>query len=92
MEYTSLGQFVFALLFVLGLIGVTALIGKKVLVEKKWLKGLQPQGRIKVEETVYIDSKHKLVLVKRDDKEHLLLVGAQHALVVEADVRKENHA
>ena len=36
---------------------------------------LGPGKRLKVVETTYLDGRRKLVLVRLDDREHLLLVG-----------------
>lgn len=39
--------------------------------------------RLKVVEYLPVDSRRRLVLVRHDDREHLLLLGPEHALVVE---------
>jgi hypothetical protein len=45
-------------------------------------------GRIAVLETTDIDERRKLVLVRCDDVEHLIVVGGPADLLVESDVRK----
>lgn len=42
--------------------------------------------RLAVVETMVVDSRRRLVLVRRDETEHLLLVGGTHDLVVEAGI------
>ncbi|MCQ0989718.1 flagellar biosynthetic protein FliO [Jiella marina] len=44
--------------------------------------------RLAVVDMARIDEKRKLVLVKRDDVEHLVLVGGQTELLVEAGIRR----
>ena len=50
--------------------------------------GLRRNGRrLRVVEVTPVDVKRKLVLVRRDDTEHLILLGVQSDLVVESDIR-----
>lgn len=85
MESTAYLRFVLSLVAVLGLIFVT------VWLVKRWLPGALPRRagsgsrRLGVVESLTIDAKHRLVLVRRDDCEHLLLLGASQPLVVEGD-------
>lgn len=50
-----------------------------------------PNGaRLAVVETRMLDARRKLVLVRRDEVEHLLLIGQETQIVVESDImRKE---
>jgi len=43
--------------------------------------------RLNIVEQRIIDSKHRLVLVQRDDVEHLLLIGAEHDFLVESSIK-----
>ena len=43
--------------------------------------------RLRVVEVTPVDIKRKLVLVRRDDTEHLILLGVQSDLVVESGIR-----
>lgn len=43
----------------------------------RWVEKVQGARRLQCLEQLYLDSKNKLVLVKCDDKEHLILVGTQ---------------
>ena len=50
--------------------------------------GLRRNGRrLRVVEVTAVDVKRKLVLVRRDDTEHLILLGMQSDLVVESGIR-----
>lgn len=74
MEYSDYLRFVAAFGFIIGLILVCAWGARRM--------GLTPQigatennKRLAVIETLNLDAKRKLILIRRDDKEHLLLVG-----------------
>lgn len=41
-------------------------------------------GRLQVIETLPIDGRQRLLLIRRDDREHLLLVGQERSVVIEA--------
>lgn len=47
--------------------------------------------RLKVIEQMPIDQRRKLVLVRRDDKEHLLVIGPGGETVVESGIPLENN-
>lgn len=42
--------------------------------------------RLALVEAMPLDAKHRLVLVRRDDREHLLLLGSNGPVVVERDI------
>jgi flagellar protein FliO/FliZ len=44
-------------------------------------------GRLKVIETLPIDGRQRLVLIRRDDREHLILIGPDRSTIVEAGIR-----
>ncbi|HSG33908.1 MAG TPA: hypothetical protein VLA37_05185, partial [Sphingomonadaceae bacterium] len=68
-------NFVLSLIFVIGLIGVVAWAYKRFALGGRL--GIRPGGgRLDVVETRAIDAKRRLVLVRRDRVEHLILVGA----------------
>lgn len=79
-------RFVSSLVVVLGLILAVAWA------LKRWgmgLMGARTQAgnarRLALMESLQLDPKHRLVLVRRDDRTHLLLLGPMGDLVVEAD-------
>lgn len=85
MEWTAYLRVVAALAVVVGLM-LAAL----------WLLRRFPVGgmvarpgqrrRLSVVESVAVDSRRRLVLVRRDGTEHLLLVGGTHDVVVEGGI------
>jgi flagellar protein FliO/FliZ len=85
MGVTELARFAGALGIVVGLIFLCALAARR--------GGLIPTGRagrrtgrIGVVESVALDAKRRLVLVRRDDREHLVVLGPTGDLVVERGI------
>ena len=86
-------RFIFAFIFVLGLIGLSAVALRRYgqSASSKFFMGraLNPtlqSNRLQVLEVRYIDARRKLVLVRRDEVEHLLLLADNRELVIESSV------
>ena len=81
--------------FVIALVAVLALIGAVAWLARRFGLGnrlAQPRGRdrrLSLVEVMALDQRKRLVLVRRDDREHLLLLGPGHDLVVERDIAAE---
>ncbi len=72
-----------ALVFVLALLGVFAYVSRR------FSGGVVPskrQKRLTIVEVAAVDPKRRLVLVKRDHVEHLVLIGGGHDLVIESGI------
>lgn len=85
MDYVVYGQFVLALVFVLALIGIIAVIARRAGLGPR----MAPRGarkRLALVEAMPLDAKRRLVLIRRDDTEHLLLLGAAGDCVIEAGI------
>lgn len=88
MDLAEYARFVAALAFVIALIGGCAWLIKR--------SGLLPtavikrktgaDARLRVSEVLPLDAKRRLVLVQRDDVEHLLLLGGDGESVVESGI------
>ena len=81
MDVIDLARYVGALLLVLALVGFAALAARRY-----GLAGIvqgSTQRRLQVVESLMLDPRHKLVLVRRDAAEHLVVVGPDGACVVE---------
>ena len=92
MDTVDFSRFIFAFIFVLGLIGLMAYClkrynGARILSGKKLFGVGNENGRIQVKEVRYIDAKRRLVLIERDDVEHLLLLSDRGELVIESGIR-----
>lgn len=99
MEYVDLARFVFSLIGVLSLIMLCAWIAKRFNVDKR-LAAFKKDAQLSVLETCHIDPRHKLVLIKRNEKRHVLVLGQSHATLIESydvpaaevDTQGANHA
>ena len=85
----TMAKFAIAFVLVLGLIGITALV------LKRFGGGMPTSGggrnrqpRLSVLDSAVVDSKRKLVLIRRDNSEHLLLIGGPTDVVVETNINR----
>jgi flagellar protein FliO/FliZ len=76
-------KFVLALIFVLGLIGVLALLVRRYGFGMSALQKRADGRRLQVVEIRPLDARRRLVLVRRDDVEHLILLGASSEIIIE---------
>ena len=83
MNYESYFRFALALVLVLGLIGLTAWGARRL----GLVHPIAPRGgrerRLGIIETTVVDTKRRLILVRRDDVEHLVLLGPGGDTVIE---------
>lgn len=89
-ELGTTAKFAIAFLLVLALIGITAII------LKRFGSGRMPssgggrnrQPRLAVLDSAVVDAKRRLVLIRRDNSEHLLLIGGPSDVVVETNINR----
>ena len=87
--YANYFQFFLALVFVLGLIGLVAIVmrhyglGGAIGFGRKTRAG---RRRIEVVNVAPVDARRRLILVRRDDVEHLILLGAHEDILVESGI------
>jgi flagellar protein FliO/FliZ len=74
-----------AFVFVLALIGLSAWLVRRFGSSVRFGR----QGRLGLVESIAIDSRRRLVLIRRDQTEHLLLIGVGRDLVIESGITKE---
>ena len=74
MEEVGLIRVLLSFGFVIGLILLLSW-GLKYLRNSRWVEKVQGERRLHVVEQLFLDARHKLVLVKCDEDEHLLLLG-----------------
>lgn len=82
----GLGRFALAFLFVVALILTIGWAAKRSGLQSRLMGQGKAGARLAIEETLMIDPRTKLVLVRRDDTRHLLLLGPQTASVVESNL------
>lgn len=91
-DFASYLRFVAALVFVLGLILVAAHLAKKFMTGKAFI-GPRNQGRrLGVVEVLALDARHRAFLIRRDDKEHLIMTGPSGDLVIESGIEEDQRA
>lgn len=88
MDVVSGFRFVLALVVVIGLIAGLAWILRKYGSGRITMGG--GKGRLAVVEATHIDAKRRLVLIRRDGTEHLLLLGPNTETVVETSIAGGN--
>jgi len=78
----------------LALIAVLALIGALAWVARRFgfggavtVRGGKHERRLGIVEVLPVDARRRLILVRRDEVEHLILTGAADDLVVETGIR-----
>lgn len=86
MDITEVLRFVGALVFIIGLIGLCGFAARKY---GLFTGGYTMPGALKrlaIVETKPLDTKNRIVLIRRDGKEHLILLGAEQSLVIESGI------
>ena len=87
MEFGGYFRFVIALIFVLGLIGLLAMFARRMGFGFP-ATAIKPgkDRRIGIVEAAQLDGRRRLVLVRRDDVEHLVLLGPHSELLIESGI------
>ncbi|MBI1778645.1 MAG: flagellar biosynthetic protein FliO [Proteobacteria bacterium] len=80
-------RFFSALVFVLSLIGALAWLVRRFGLAGR-LGAPRSSGRLAVVEVAALDARRRLVLVRRDSTEHLLLLGGTSEIVVESGISR----
>ncbi|MGE0251762.1 MAG: hypothetical protein AB7G80_04250 [Dongiaceae bacterium] len=77
-------KYIAALIFVLGLIGLAAIALRRT----GWAGPLtSPDNqRLKIKAMKMVDSRRRLILIERDNQEHLLLLAPEGSLVIESNI------
>lgn len=87
-DFSSYLRFVIALVFVLGLILGAAHIARKFMTGRIHA-GSRSQGRrLGVVEALALDARHRVFLIRRDGKEHLIMTGPSGDLLIEGGIEE----
>ena len=88
MDLEGYFRFAIALVFVLGLIGLLALVAKRLgMAPRVTVSASRGDKRVNIVDVTNIDGKRRLILVRRDDTEHLILLGVNGETVVESAIQ-----
>ncbi len=86
MDLSVYFNFILALAFVLGLIGAAAWLARRFGLAGRLAHRTGPARRLSVVEVMPLDTRRKLVLLRRDEAEYLVLLGAGQDLLLEANL------
>jgi flagellar protein FliO/FliZ len=84
MDLVDFARYIGALLLVLGLLGCAWLAARRY-----GLPGIvqaQSIKRLSIAETLMVGPRHKILLIRRDGTEHLIMMGPQGASVIESGI------
>lgn len=91
MDTVDFTRFALAFFLVIGLIGLMGW-GLRRFGGARLLGGQEEGGRLRVVETRWLDPKRRLVLIRRDDAEHLLLLADGRETLIESGIPgKDGH-
>lgn len=85
MEFLDILTSFFALVFVLSLVGLAAITMRKYSNQSYNKNG---KKRLSIEESINIDAKRRLMIIRRDDSEHLILTSQNSETIIEKDLKK----
>ncbi len=77
-------RIIFGLVVVIGLIGVAAMIARKAGVATIPNIGSR-RRRLAISESLSVDGRRRLLIIRCDEREHLVLLGAQSETVIGGD-------
>lgn len=86
MEVSEVLRFVAALIFIIGLIGLCAFVARRMGFAAGGIVTPGSQKRLAIVEVKPVDAKHRLMLIRRDGKEHLILLGGDQSLLIETGI------
>lgn len=82
---TQLLRFGAALVFVLALMGGLGLVMKRIN-HGSYKMPARPKRRLKIKETLSLDARRRLLLIQRDEREHLVILGPNGETVIETGI------
>lgn len=86
MDIAEYLRFVFALAFVIALILMLAFVARRYGLGYRNMPRTAKR-RLSISEILPVDGKRRIVIIKRDNKEHLLMIGGTTDLVIERDIK-----
>ena len=89
-ETVSYLKFLLALLFVLGLIGGLSIIAKRAGLGNRGPIVKGNSKRLSIVETMALDPKRRVVLIRCDNSEHLLLLGSNSEQTIVSSLSDED--
>ena len=84
MDTVNLIQFFLSFGFVIGLIFAVAWIVKKLGIDRKFQHNKPEEPSLSVSESLMIDPRNRVVLIRRGKREHMVLLGSTQSTVIES--------
>lgn len=85
-------QAVLALILVIGLILAMAWLLRRYGLGEGARRALGHKKRLSTVESASVDARHRIVLVRRDDIEHLIFVGPGDSFVIERGIKTDSNS
>jgi len=89
MEFSDYMRFVIALAFVLALIALLNWAVRRYGIGGRMTATRGKSRRLQILEVAAIDARHRVVLLRRDETEHLVLLGSASDLVIESNIENQ---
>lgn len=89
MDLETYLRFLLALIFVIGLIVAAAWLARRLGLGGRLAPRAGRQRRLAIVEVAALDNRNRLILLRRDGVEHLVLLGAQQHLLIERGIAPE---
>ena len=86
MDILLYAKYLMVLIFVLGLIGLLTYVVRRFGFIPMAEKTKNTKKRLAITQMIGLDAKRRLILIRRDNKEHLLLLGPDGDTVIETDI------
>lgn len=74
-----------AFIFVLALMGGLVLALRRMGLSAQ---GIGPKKRLKLVEVLHLDSRRKLAIIQRDERQHLVILGPNSETVIESSIER----
>lgn len=86
MDFMTYAQFVLVLIIVIGMILGMAYVVKRFGLQNALQGPLGRKRRLSTVESANLDGRHRVILLRRDDVEHLVLVGPNTSQIIETGI------
>lgn len=86
MDWTEYLRFVAALGFVLSLMAIFGILLKRFGAGGKFISSTKEGRRLDIIEILPLDAKHRLYLLRRDNKEHLVIISENGETILESGI------
>lgn len=86
MDLDNYLRFAAALIFVLALIGLATWMARRFGFGSRAPQVRSGQRRLGIVAVATVDARHRAVLLRRDDREHLVLIGPSADLLIESGI------